>query len=71
MVHEFGNGLCVLLTVASLRIQLVRLMDELAALQQTFLSILDDSRNNSILSRWRLRSKTCVAMPLMTKILRF
>ena len=36
MVHEFGNGLCVLLTVASLRIQLVRLMDELAALQQTF-----------------------------------
>ena len=36
VVHEFGNGLCVLLTVASLRIQLVRLMDELAALQQTF-----------------------------------
>ena len=36
VVHEFGNGLYVLLTVASLRIQLVRLMDELAALQQTF-----------------------------------
>ena len=38
MVHEFGNGLCVLSTVASLRIQaqLVHVMDEMAALQQTF-----------------------------------